>query len=284
MYLPLSQDGDPCSAFLAALPGRRLALEDQKSGVHPVQAIGPRWRAFGTSLGQLVARIEALNLCIEPDGDEAMEAFRRMLYDTTELFDVYANLLPKGIAPGNAREREAHREFEKASTRLRGPWATICNQCKHQSAQLHFLWGTSDGVSCPRFLVCVYRDGNSLIRDEVVHKKKMGGIGLVRATQELLHALFRIDIRAGKLIDAMADRACDAIPSFAAELPIGACARRAAALPVTIYSDEPVLHDGIVFSANRLELTRVGATRLANPVQVRAKVHIEPLTRHFSIA
>src|ERR1044072_8971761 len=133
MYLPLSQDGDPCSAFLAALPGRRLALEDQKSGVHPVQAIGPRWRAFGTSLRQLVARIAAPKLSIEPDGDAAMEAFPRMLSDTTELFDVYANLLPKGIARGNAREREAHREFEKASTRLRGPWATICNKCNHQS-------------------------------------------------------------------------------------------------------------------------------------------------------
>jgi hypothetical protein len=207
------------------------------------------------------------------------------VYDAVELLDAYSQLLPSRIGELQGAEKSAMKTYQSSAKRLRAFWALLCNRCKHEAAQINFLWAVSDrnGRTSARYLVSTYRGGDSLVRDDLVHRGRRAGLGLVRSAHELAHALLRTDFAAGKLIRALADQNTAALPVIGPELPVGTSLRRIAALPATRHSDEPSVHDGLSWKADSIKLTRLTAADLGPLVQMQATLTFQPPTRSYSI-
>lgn len=286
MHIPLSGQGNPELPFITACAGRRIDLSGKEGEAHLLQLIPARWRSFGTLFEQFVTELTAVESQTEPDGTVLIEAFRRVIYDATELFDCYTNLLPKRITANSKKEREALADFRTMGRRLRSFTATLCNRCKHAGAQLQFLWGrsTTNGRTSARVLVQVYKDGTALLRDDEVHKGQMAGLGLVRITQELVHNLLRVDRAAGLLIGGIEDRGGEVMPDVGGEVSIGVALKRLSELEATRHSDEGSMHYGLAMHPNSLELVRVTAADLGPHVHMQATFTHHLPTRSYSIA
>lgn len=285
MQVALAPDGNPLSPFLTACAGRRISLGNGEDGPHPLQVIPARWRDLAPSLAAFATDLEAVTLGSEEERIAVVNSFRRVVYDAVELFDAYAQLLPARLGRRHGSERSALKTYESTAKRLRAFWALLCNRCKHEAAQISFLWAVSEknGRTSARYLVSTYSGGDSLVRDDIVHKGQRAGLGLVRAAHEFAHALLRTDLAAGKLIEALADQNMDPLPVIGPELPIGTTLKKIAALPATRHLDEPSLHDGLIWKPGVIELTRVTAADLGARVHMQASITFQPPTRTYSI-
>lgn len=286
MHIPLSSEGNPKLPFLTSCAGRAIDLAGEAHDAHPLQLLPARWRSFSRLFIEFVDELASVEAAFEPDGAALIEAFRRVVYDATELFDCYANLLPSRIKPGSKQERRALKDFRNVGQRLRGFNANLCNRCKHAGAQLQFLWARSskNGRVSARLLVQVYKGRNALLRDEKIHKGKMAGLGLVRLGQELAHNLLRIDLAAAQLMNAIEDRVMEPMHEVSSEIPIGGALRRLSALQATRHSDESTKHCGMVFREDTIELTRVTAIDLGPDVIMRATFTHHLPTTSYSVA
>jgi hypothetical protein len=284
MDLDLDDEGNPQSAFIKACFGRKIDLAAKGNGPHLLQVTPAKWRELQVTLEIFVRELEAVEAAIDPNGEALMKAFRQLTYDGTELFDCYANALPKWLTPQNKAERSALNEYAKIASRLRNHSAQICNQCKHTGAQLKFLWARSpsNGVTGSRFLVTKYAEGDALIRDDSVHKGRDAGIGLVRWAQQFAHNLLRIDRAAGALMSKFGDIDCEPMKAIPPMLPLGGSLRKLAALRATRHADEDRLHDGIAFSEGHVCLVRVPADDFGPNATIRASFKIEPGTTRYS--
>ncbi len=286
MLIPLSFRGNPELPFLTACTGRAIDLAGEDHGAHPLQLIPARWRSFSSLFIYFVDELASVEAEFEPNGAVLIEAFRRVVYDATELFDCYANLLPGRINPSSKGERQALKDFRDVAQLLRGFTASLCNRCKHAGAQFQFLCARSskNGRVSARLLVQVYDGKNALLRDDKIHKGLMAGLGLVRLGQELAHNLLRADLAAAHLIKAMEDRETEPMKVISAEIPIGGALRRLCALEATRHSDEVSKHCGMVFRDDVIKLARVTAVDLGRNVLMRTMFTHHLPTTSYSVA
>lgn len=286
MDIPLSAAGDPELPFLVACSKRSIAFSGEADAPHPLQLIPAKWRALAEPLQVFVDELVAVGAAYDPDGKPLVEAFRRLIYEATELFDCYANMLPKRIRTQSKSERQTLTEFKDTAQRLRGFAGQLCNRCKHESAQLQFLWGRSEsnGRTSARLLVQVYKAGNALLRDDQIHKGRMAGLGIVRLGHELAHNLLRIDRAVAKLVLKIGVQDGPERASVSPAVPVGAPLRQLAALEATRHSDEEPLHYGLVFRDRTVELTRVRAADLGPNVHMRLTMTHHLPTTSYSVA
>ncbi|MFB0872147.1 MULTISPECIES: hypothetical protein [unclassified Sphingobium] len=286
MQIPLSSQGNPELPFLTACATRTVDFAGAEDEAHPLQLVPARWRAFSILFTEFVDELADVEAEFKPDGTALIAIFRRVVYEATELFDCYTNLLPSRINPCSKGERQALKEFRNVGQRLRSFTANLCNRCKHASAQLQFLWAQSstNGRVSARLLVQVYKGGNALLRDDKVHRGKMAGLGLVRIGHELAHNLLRIDCAAARLMNVMEDRVVEPMAAVSAEIPIGAALRRLSTLEATRHSDESANHYGLVFRADTIELVRVTAVDLGPNVRMTVTLTHHLPTTSYSVA
>lgn len=57
--------------------------------------------------------LDAVEHAVEPDGEELIIAWRRLVYEATELFDAYTNLLPQRVT-----KTRASKEYTVITKRL----------------------------------------------------------------------------------------------------------------------------------------------------------------------
>lgn len=287
MELSISGDGDPNSRFLTACVGRRLDLNGDGSGPHPLQVIPSRWRDMKVSFEAFVDELAAVEASIlYPEGTAVAKHFRQLTYDATELFDSYALLLPDRVKPIGKIEKEALSEFKRSAKRHRDFWAKLCNRFKHHGSQAKFLWGQSKvtGQRSARILISSYSGGNALLRDDSIHGGRLAGMGLVRLGQQLAHNLLRTDRAAGILIEKLAERDCQPLPNVPTALPVGNVLKRLAAMRATRHSDEALAHDGLLFGDESVFLVRIKADDLGPEVSMTASLTVEGGTSQYSVA
>lgn len=286
MHLDLTSDGQPTSAFLRACAGRSIDLSGSAGGPNPLQVVPAQWRQLNGSLTRFAAELTRVEGSFEPAGDELIQCFRQTVYDAVELFDGYTALLPGRLTPTDAVGKRRLREYAATAKRLRDFAGKVCNRCKHNGAQLKFLWARSpaNGRTGARLLVSSYTEDNALLRDDTIHEGRLAGMGLVRLGQQLGHNLLRVDRAAGGLIDDWPDGDGLPLATIDPTLPIGPALRALAALRATRHADEAANHDGLVFTGDRIELVRVGAESLGANVSMRAKLTVEAGTTRYSIA
>lgn len=286
MHLDLTSDGQPTSAFLRACAGRSIDLSGSAGGPNPLQVVPAQWRQLSGSLTRFAAELTRVEGSFEPEGDELVQFFRQTVYDAVELFDGYSALLPERLASKDAVGKPRLREYAATAKRLRDFAGKVCNRCKHNGAQLKFLWARSlaSGLTGARLLVSSYAEGNALLRDDTIHEGRMAGMGLVRLGQQLGHNLLRVDRAAGGLIDDWPDGDGLPLATIDSTLSVGPALRSIAALRATRHADEAVNHEGYIFEDDRVELIRVGAESLGANVSMRANLTVEAGTTRYSIA
>lgn len=286
LELPINDKGHPSSALVQTLAGRRLGLAGAKpGGAHPVQLLHSAWRTFSSSLLVFANELEAVEFGTKPDGERVSDAFRRLTYDATEVFDIYTHLLVERLGPFPASDRHSLKDYQTAAKRLRERWAMICNKCKHSGAQMTYLRAVSqvDGRPSSRFMVQSYKNADSLVRDDEVHKGQHGGAGLVVSAQELLHGLLRVDLQAAKFVGLIPDRECEPLPLLSAELPIGEGLTKLLKFRATVYPDESTRFDGLRIEGQKVLLERSSADKLAAPLRVTLALPGDGVTKSFSI-
>lgn len=283
MQLKTDVSGNPVSALIHALNDRRLDIV-RGDGAHPLQILNSRWAAFAVSFSDLVDKLERMSAASSgADGAAAIDAFRRVVYDATELFDVYAQLLPDRLEPPSRIVKEHQDGYRANAKRLRELWAYMCNSCKHSAAKFSFT-----SVECPergqrsdRFVFVQYRNGDSLLRDEKVHKHDHG-ICLVNAAKRLVHDLLRTDIIAARLVDAYPDQDCDPIPIIPGALPIGSILTRLDRLKsLSIY--EQTAFDSYALKQGALRLQPEKSSRMSGQIHVTFYHSGDGVTRTFAI-
>lgn len=286
MHLDLTSNGQPVSAFLRACAGRSIDLSGSEGGPNPLQLVPAQWRHLSGSLSKFATELTRVEGSFEPKGDELIHCFRQTIYDAVELFDRYTALLPGRLTPKDAAGKRQLREYVATVKRLRDFAGKVCNRCKHNGAQLKFLWARSpaNGRTGARLLVSSYAEGDALLRDDTIHEGRMAGMGLVRLGQQLGHNLLRVDRAAGGLIDNWPDGGGPPLATVDPALPVGPALRSLAALRATRHADEAANHESIVFNDDRVELVRVDAETLGANVAMRAELTMEAGTTRYSIA
>lgn len=286
MKFDLDQNGDPQSHFMKACEGRRIDLAGLNVGPHPIQIIPSQWRTLGASLTAFVDELATAEAALLPESIALLLSFRSLVYDATELFDSYALLVPSRVARPGKAEKVALSDYKRTVKRLRDDCAQLCNRCKHNGAQLKFLWARSpsNGLTGSRVLVCSYYGSSGLLRDDTVHKDKMGGIGLVRWAQELAHNLLRIDRAAGILVGQLAETATEPIQNVQTSLPVGAVMRQLVGMRATRHADEPAMHDSLSFSEISVLLVRSEAEDFGPSATIVTTLTIENGTTTYSVA
>lgn len=282
MELVLDENGNPVSAAIVALGGRRLDLSTGQEGPHPLQALSVRWRSLSSSLLNVVTELESLSV-VKPDGSAAVEAFRKLTYDATELFDAYTNLLVSRLTP--FAPRRDLKEYSTAAKRWRDPWALMCNRFKHDSAQIVFVSGKSkvNGLTFLGFMVLAYRNGDALIRDVAVHKEGQEAFSLARTCAEILHGLFRVDLLAAKLIRATPDTDATQLSVVPGGIALAQTLQRLMALNFNVFGKSAIPFNSFELGTS-LSLCRQNSRRLPDPAQITTTVRGDGVTRTFSFA
>ena len=283
MELPLSSDENPLSPFAIALSGRKVALNGGKPGAHPMQALAARWRVVAAAIERMADALTSEAFGGEEERTSVNAAWRALLYDATELFDVYAQLIPERISPLPQGEKKKLAEYSATVKRLRDPWALICNRFKHQGAQLAFLRATGgNNLSCRRFIVQIHTDAKSLLRDDVVHKNQRGGMPYVVRVQMLVHDMLRADVAASRLLNGLQDQSCPAEPARSLEIKMGAAMLRLSSMLATVLPGETVIYDSFVFAGNSsVRLGKARAIRLTDPVKFSVTMEGDGVTNVF---
>lgn len=277
-------NGDPVSALIAELSGKPINLPFSSSGPNLFQALGSRWRDIASTSRQIIDALESFPYAISPDGRTAIEAFKRLIYDSTELFDVYTQLFPSIVS--ELVSKSDLKSYSSAAKRLRTPWALICNKCKHSGSQIIFVWAKSriNGATSGRYMVCSFKDGNALVRDEEVHKGGRSGVCLTRSVKELLHALLRVDLLAAKLVRAIKKHHVQNLQKLSGFIKIGKELSRIEPLYTMSFSDESIMFDSFSIEPSRVVLNRSSTGRLIDPVHITTLLQGDGVTTTFSFA
>lgn len=268
MHLDLDVEGNPISAFVASLPGRNIDLMVEGASAHPRQIIGAKATAVGRGVERVMDRLGAVQAgdSMPLDATELCEDFRRLIYDATELFDVYSQLVPDRLEKAGRTAKSAVATYRAAAKRLRDPWALMCNKFKHGGSRLAYNRavstegrGTSHG-----YILISPRDGTSMILDEQVHRSPERRATFARKLHELVHAILRTDLNAAKLVRALPD--CSAPPIAINDLsfPFYGSLQSLAAARIVVGA-EPSIFDGVGLPGDgTLRLIRKSADAIIN--------------------
>lgn len=288
MRLKLDTEGNPISSFAATLSGRRIDLMAGGDGSHPLQLLGPRSRGVASAITAVLDALDGLPFPLEGAKGVAQrdlcDAFRRLTYDATELFDLYAQMLPARLARQNKRTAKEIAEYKRVATRLRHPWSLLCNKFKHSGASLAFNRCRSEwtGEISDGYIVLSPQDGASMFADKQVHTPPERRASYLRKLFELTHAILRTDLNAAKLIKQMPDDD-DAQPitertdSYPFGIFLGRLNRS-----LVILAEEPATFDGFKLSRDTVELVKCEGRSLRGPIKGTTMLRGDGYTNAFS--
>lgn len=288
MNIGLDSDGNVPRSLLAALSGRRITLCANPEDAHPLQLLSVGWRQVQSSFEALLDELEALPRTPPTRRADVTKPFRDLIYGATELFDIYAQLIPARLALSGVANKKAIREYREVAKRLRSPTAQLCNRFKHAGAQLAFVWAESlvTKVWSARYMVMVHSRGDALVADKEIHAKgKPNSISFAKTLHEQVHALLRVDAHASLLIDSISDDGNAKVsPTYKGALRVGNILRRIVALSPTVLPGESHMYDGVELEEGELRLVRRAAHRIEHPMNISTSSIADGVTRSFPFA
>lgn len=283
--ISLDPNGEPQSQFVLHSAGRRLNL-GQSGEPHVIQRVFSGWTTVSSALHDLSSEL----LIVEgakgtPDGEMVAKHFRKFIYDATELFDVYAQMLPSRLNASSRISKDAINDYKKIAKNHRDFSASLCNRCKHFGTEIKFLWCRSkdSGLGSSRFIACAYTDGDSLLRDEQIHHGNSSGIGITRTAYEIIHGLFRIDIAAASLLKKLPDQNTAPLKEVAPSLRIRKSLDILTKLTPTHLDFETSMYDSVALELVGLTLPRSQSKLLSGDLRFSIKHKIQPGTSNYAI-
>lgn len=267
------------SGLSSVLAGRQL---DLKGGGHPNQVISSSWRTFSSSLTNVVDELEAIPFLAKPETSKVTDSLRQLTYDATEVFDAYAQLLIDRLGPPLRADKSKFQDYRRVVKRLRDPWALICNKFKHAGAQIAFIQSITPGAFSARFMMLAYKNGDSLVRDDEIHRGMPSGICIIKATQELTHALLRVDYQATAFAASLTKQSTGGGVGPETILSIGASLRRLLEMQATVLAHESDRFDGLELESGVVRLVRRTAHRLPTNLRLSTSMSSDGHTKSFS--
>jgi hypothetical protein len=235
----LDRDGNPPSALLENLAGRRVRLSYPNDEPHPLAAHATHIRHLAVALTTFLDAFDkavAATMDGRPEGNTQnaiVEHFRQVVYRMTETMDFYAGTLPDALGDKGSRSlRGPGRDYRAAIKRRRDHWALICNRLKHNTNVLvpvtvKYL---PFGPTVVGFGVCSFQR-DVLAPNRQVHPNKKA-LGYPAELHQLASDVLHADVLAGTLC-----RAAEEEPTMplapgapAGTLPLGAAFARIACL------------------------------------------------------
>lgn len=287
MELKLDSDGNPTSALFAALSGKHINLTDKKGEAHLLQVIAPKAREVGSSMQRLLDKLEALPNFWDDVKDFDYEAvgdsYRRLIYDVTELLDAYAQMLP-AILKQNKDARSALKTFEPIAKRLRDPWSLMCNRFKHKGAQIshsRFRHRSTLLVS-HGYMFLKPAQGDSMLLDTDVHKPPERRATYARRLHELMHAIFRLDLNAAKLVNSIPDQPNQAPKDYNFNFPFAGALQRLDKMRVVVAERESTSFDGVALVGDTVQLVRMHAAKVPDPCEAMTQFKGDGFTSTFA--
>lgn len=285
MQLSIDTSRNVQSAFIHAIRQRALKLTDQAKQIDILQALSSQWRNVNVSLHVVLDELDRIQNAIEPPTDTTItECIRRMIYDAVEVMDVYSTFFPKALAEAGLAVKGPLADYKRIAKRLRDRWAYICNACKHAGSQIICLSVTrpADNQRSFRFLFLKYQNGNSLLRDDVFHEKREGGICFIKLTFELLHSLFKLDLEASQLVRSCVERKSDGSESEGNGLVSSDVLRRLDQLHSWSMNDS-TRHSAFAVQADNVRLCIRQIPRLSGELRSSLSLTGDGVTREYSV-
>lgn len=277
------------SALIQSVSARKIRLfarEGFQDEAHLFQSLPAAWRRACGAAEQLLREIEALEGSVAPSLAirKTNDAVRQFTYDATEVFDLYAQLLPSRLRIDRTKaESSAIALFQKTADRLRKPTAVLCNKFKHGNRQL--IGGRMVSQFSPDctfvFGVVQFTSGDSLLTDAQVHGHGARFISYRKWLAEALHHLLRVDRQSAMLVTGLSDNQTSANPTFRLELNL-LSVLKALQAPIFTAQPEPPMYDAVEVRENAVRLVRTRSQPIREPSHRTTMISADGLTRTFS--
>lgn len=263
--LTLSKSGNPQSHLPSVLRAIPQLNPPVGGGSHIYQVLMVKWRKVYVSLNRFIQELDSIrdDFTSEKLSSEYVDLFLSFIYDSTELFDVYNQLIPSQV--DKLVSKDKLKDYKAASKRLRSSCAELCNTSKHATRdfapiRIHCL---SRGIVSNRFIVRKHVAPTSLLRDEKFHGDLHHGACPVTWSIETIHRLLRCDHAAYKLLS---DAVEIAEPSSYYKESGDIISKLLSYPPCYVFEGESLI-DGISIRDGNLILERVKSTQIKGPIK-----------------
>ena len=276
--LTLTPNGDLPSQLTLALRGRAVDLAPETTDEpHLYTGLALRWRSVVETASHALRelrqlQVEASDAVFKPAA--ATVALKNLIYAATELYDLYAQALPKRLEAGRPKaDVRAIRDYQGRVKRLRDPIALMCNRMKHNYRDIvgGRIVSEPSGAMTFVYRINVARDG--LQRGDPDIHQDDAFYSIERTLHEILHGLLRADHNAAGLVGQLSDNA-DQVMALSGPKQLGLAAILTDLTGQTpiVASSEPARFDGLAIKGNELLLVRVAAKKVPEPT--RRTVHM----------
>lgn len=286
--MSLDQNGNPISQLALALAGRTLAENCGDDQAHLYQSLSPKIRRFSKAFKRFVNQLEKVTPPF-PGKDAPIEpllsTFRTLIYDSTELFDFYAQVLPNRLMESRPH-KSIGKDYKVVAKRLRSRWALMCNLLKHDTCDVAYTCGVSaNGVAATHgFMFVRAVNGDQMVIDTDIHNPPERRTSFLKALHELLHHTFRIDINAAKAIQKLPhDPAGTAFSDINLSFDLGHELTWLARQKVFGFNESPMF-DAVLVLPEELRLIRRMAAILPGPASIMTSHQADGQTRTFPFA
>lgn len=288
--LALSPSGDLASALTTALSGRAIDVgAGRRDDVHPFTAIAGAWRKVSRSANELLSELrKAQTLARTQESVEAgplQVALKALLYDATEVYDLYQQAIPKRLEQGRSKaDLRSIRDYRGSAKRLRDPVALMCNKLKHDHREVGSCLILSRDTALSTWVFRITAAYGTLqTADKEIHREG-GYISYERFLHEVVHGLLRVDHNAGLLIKGLSDNAEEPIAlRGVSALGIGDVLADLGNRKPVCASSEPGRIDGLEISSHGLMLCRLQVIRVPEPTRRMMSATVDEVARDLQM-
>ncbi|WP_457578816.1 hypothetical protein [Ensifer adhaerens] len=287
-YVPLNSDGDLVSLFGAAWDQHPVAMKQGEDVLHPKRAINLGFAKFEGALKRAVDALQASD-DYQPNDEshtsDALRAFEDLCYDAVELFDVYAQAIPKSI---DLRPTPQHKKSEKryfdTIKKCRDDWGFICNKIKHNHYVLAPVRQTSKrtGESVRGYVLLQPVGENQLNRSETFHHGETSR-PFDATLQQMVHDLVECDLAASEVLRTLPMATGISPDNRPLVFRVGAQLRALANRRVYAGDLQKPSYEGFSLEENRVHFLRQNATRLPGQIEVSVVYRGDSYTTNFEL-
>jgi len=203
--IPFDEDGNVPSLFGKAWREHPVPVNEGEDIIHPCRAIAIGAAKFETAFNAAVEKLiesDRYDREVEGPRSELIEAFQNLTYKATEMFDVFATLIPKSINLKPSPEfKHLAKSYDEVIKSRRDPWAFICNKIKHNGNIIfptrHTLVKTNQ---CVRGYILFKPTAPSGITPNKTHHKGEDSKPFEIAMQQVLYDVMKCDFAASEIL------------------------------------------------------------------------------------
>lgn len=281
-------EGNIQSPFGKAWADHQVPMKQGEEIHHPCRSIAMGSMKFSNAFNHAVDALIASDL-YKGENEVAftslLKAFEELCYKATEMFDVFAQMIPNAINLRPSSDfKKISIDYAETIKKRRDDWAFICNKIKHNNNVLIPIRQKSlrSAETVSGFALYQPVPPSSMMRNKIFHKSERSR-PLDIALRQLVHDVMKCDLTAAetlKKLPATSEKDQVHIPTYKICSKLELLGKRR----VLAGDHQKTMFDGFVIDNDGVHFARSQAETLTGEVQVIANFCADGFTNEYEIS